>query len=75
MRYNFPNDRCADRLHADEMAEIVLLHYLRTQHFDRHRIFVNAEELDRFLALDLVGSDRLFQEHVRGVTGGVYPFD
>jgi hypothetical protein len=75
MRFNFPNDRAADRLHHDELAQIVLLHYLRTEHFDRQQIFTSAAEFDRFLGLELAGSDRVFQDYVRRTTGGRYPFE
>jgi hypothetical protein len=74
MRYNFPNDPIADRLYPDELTQVAVLHYLRTERFDRHRIFVNAAEYDRFLSLSLSGSDRVFQQSVEAVIGVEYPF-
>lgn len=74
MRYNFPNDRDADRLYPEELEQVIVMHYLRTDHFDRHRIFSERAAFHEFLALDLVGSDRVFQDHVRRVTGGDFPF-
>ncbi len=74
MRFNYPNDPLADRLYPEELANVVLLHYLRTTHFDRHRIFSIEEEFRRFLSLDLSGSDRVFQQYVRELTGGTFPF-
>jgi hypothetical protein len=74
MRYNFPNDPRADALYPHELGWIVVLHYLRTSHFDRHRIFAEREEFERFLGLDLAGSNREFQTFVRRLTVGHYPF-
>ncbi len=74
MRYNYPNDRNADSVQRDEMDKIILLHYLRTSRFDRHKIFSCQIEFDKFIQLDLVGSDELFKQHVISVTNGQYPF-
>lgn len=74
MRYNFPNDEVADRLHADELQQVVMMHYLRVTHFRRDQIFAEKENFDRFLKLELSGSNRVFQDHVALVTGGAYPF-
>jgi hypothetical protein len=74
MRYNFPNDRRADALYPHERERMVLLHYLRTQHFDRQVIFTGEEHFQRFLGMDLQGSDADFQACVRTLTGGHYPF-
>jgi hypothetical protein len=74
MRFNFPNDRNADRLHPEELKQVILIHYLRHSQFDRHRIFADRDAFDRFLALDLTGSDLIFRAHVRRVTGALYPF-
>jgi hypothetical protein len=72
MRFNFPNDRQADSLYPCELENVVLLHYLRTQFFDRHCIFTSEACFEHFLSLELVGSDARFQQHVRSITGGVY---
>lgn len=74
MRFNFPNDRIADRLHEKELEHVVLIHYLRTSTFDRHQIFAEPGAFQEFLSLDMVGSDRILQQHVINVTGGTYPF-
>ena len=74
MRYNFPNDPLADAKRPDELREPVLLHYLRTEHFDRHRIFTTQADFNHFLSLRLDGSNAVFQRHVRELTGGRYPF-
>jgi hypothetical protein len=75
MRYNFPNDTIADQLYPGELAEVRIVHYLRTDSFDRQRIFVSAAEYDRFLSLPLSGSNRFFQGYVRAIVGVEYPFD
>jgi hypothetical protein len=75
MRFNFPNDPIADQLYPHELANVVLIHYLRTKHFDRHKIFANQQEFERFMAAPLSGSNFVFREYVRTLTGGQYPFD
>jgi hypothetical protein len=72
--FNFPNDRRADRQYADQLDDIAVLHYLRTKKFDRQRIFADEDEFNRFLELQLVGSDLVLQRHVHELTGGRYPF-
>jgi hypothetical protein len=74
MRFNFPNDRRADRVHGAELDRAVLIHYLRNDLFDRHRIFSEQPAFDQFLSMKLEGSDRIFQDRVAQVTGGRYPF-
>ena len=74
MRFNFPNDRNADRLHAAELDRVVLIHYLRDKIFDRHRIFCQPASFDQFLSMTLEGSDRVFQDRVVQITDGRYPF-
>jgi hypothetical protein len=74
MRYNFPNDPVAARLHHEEAENVVIYHYLRTARYDRHRIFATAEAFDRFLAMPLDGPDLGFQRAVRRVFDARYPF-
>lgn len=74
MRYNYPNDPAALALHPGELEQAVVFHYLRTAAFDRHRIFASADEYERFLALDLDGANRAFQDAVRRLLGERYPF-
>ena len=73
MRFNFPNDRNADRLYPEELEKVVLLHYLRHTIFDRQAIFASRASFEEFLAMRLVGSDRVFQQYAQRITGGVYP--
>jgi hypothetical protein len=74
MRYNFPNDPIADRKYLSEISRIRLIHYLRTELFDRQKIFASEPAFEAFMKLQLDGSNRIFQDCVREVTGGVYPF-
>ena len=74
IRYNFPNDPIADRKYSSEISQICLIHYLRTELFDRHEIFANGHAFEAFMRLQLGGSNRIFQDRVREITGGVYPF-
>jgi hypothetical protein len=74
LRFNYPNCPVAHALHPQEIGEIVNLHYLRTHHFDRHRIFADPAAFEHFMGLELDGSNAVFQQAVRKLTGGVYPF-
>lgn len=74
MRFNFPNDPLAEKRYPDELANAVLFHYLRTEIFDRHRIFTTPDEYLRFLAMPLTGADAAFQAAVRRLLGDQYPF-
>lgn len=74
MRFNFPNDERAASLFPDEVADVRIVHYLRTDHFDRHAIFSGEANYLAFLDLDLTGIDRLFQQSVRRTLGEAYPF-
>jgi hypothetical protein len=74
MRYNFPNDPVAEQMYPTELERAVVFHYLRTDAFDRHQIFATAEQYKRFLALELQGVNRRFQDAVRTVVGERYPF-
>jgi hypothetical protein len=74
MRFNFPNDTSAVSRYPDELDQVAVFHYLRTETFDRARIFANAAEYDRFLHAPLEGVDRIFQQYVRKILGPNYPF-
>lgn len=74
MRFNFPNDRLADNMYPTEMNSIVFMHYLREGTFNRQKIFSCEVEMNKFLGLELAGSDRLFQKFVTKLTDGHYPF-
>ena len=73
-RYNYPNDPVADKMYPSELSDIRLIHYLRTELFDRHNIFANEDSFNIFLKLELDGSNRIFQSFVRDLTAGRYPF-
>lgn len=74
LRYNFPNDSHADAFHADKLADLRVIHYLRTQEFDRHTVFASEGKFREFSGLELSGSNREFQRRVLDVAGGGYPF-
>ena len=75
LRYNFPNDPVADKLHPKELEDVRLIHYLRTDKFDRHAIFATEDAFNDFLSLKLDGSNKFFQDHIRKLTNGRYPFN
>lgn len=75
MRYNFANrPRETDVQYPEELKHIALLHYQDCSLYDRHVMFTTQAEFDRFIALELTGSDLVFQDHVKVLTGGEYPF-
>lgn len=74
IRFNFPNDPVADRLHPEEIDRVILLHYLRDALVNRHRVFADETAFETFLSSELGGSNGIFQDHVRRVTGGDFPF-
>ncbi|MBL27871.1 MAG: hypothetical protein CMM50_10035 [Rhodospirillaceae bacterium] len=75
IRFNFPNDPKADQQHPQELENVVFLHFLRTKIFDRQKIFTTRTEFEHFLNMTLGGSNKIFQEHVRRISGGIYPFE
>jgi len=74
MRFNFPNDPVAETLYPEELESVRAIHYLRTDQFDRHRIFASADAYAQFLELPLEGANRSLQDAVRRVFGERYPF-
>lgn len=73
-RYNFANYTEQDRRYPEEYDNIVIFHYFSTDFFNRHRIFTSRARFDKFLGLELTGSNRIFQDRVRAITGETYPF-
>jgi hypothetical protein len=74
MRFNFPNDAAAEQRFPEELEDSRMIHYLRTDTFDRHEIFVSEREYLRFLDLPMTGANRVFQSAVRELLGGSFPF-
>jgi len=74
MRYNFPNDPIAEQMYPDELASVVVYHYLRTVAFNRHEIFVDATRYAQFLDAPLSGVDRCFRDAAKAIAGPTYPF-
>jgi len=74
MRYNFPNDPIAAQMYPDELASVVVYHYLRTAAFNRHEIFVDATRYAQFLDAPLSGVDRCFRDAAKAIAGPTYPF-
>jgi hypothetical protein len=74
MRYNFPNAPRAEALYPDELAEVRVIHYLRTSAIERSGLFVSAERYRAFLDQPLKGTNRTLQAAVARVLGPDYPF-
>lgn len=74
MQYNFPNDHIAEKRYPQLVNSIAVIHYLRTSQFDRQKIFVSESSFSEFLSLDLSGINKIFQQYIRKLTEGIYPF-
>jgi hypothetical protein len=74
MRYNFPNDEMAVQRFPEELEHVVIFHYLRTDGFDRQRIFLDENSYHSFLDAPLLGANKAFQQHVRSIIGASFPF-
>jgi hypothetical protein len=74
IRFNFPNDVIAEALYPQDAVDIVNIHYLRTDLFNRHHIFAADDEFNRFMAMQLKGSNAIFQEAIRNLCDNKYPF-
>ena len=74
MRYNFANDERADARYPEELDTVCIFHYLRTDNFDRHKIFASPSAYHQFLELPLAGSNEVFQSYVSTLIGSEYPF-
>ena len=74
MRYNFPNDALAEQRFPEELENVKVFHYLRTDQFDRQLAFTSREQYQEFLQAPLTGSNKVFQSHVRSILGAEFPF-
>jgi hypothetical protein len=74
LRYNFPNDTIAESRYPDELASVVLVHYLRTDVIDRHRIFAGPDDYHAFVSSPLEGANGVLQSAVLATFGRDYPF-
>lgn len=65
VRYNFPNDPGFDELYPEELADLRILHYLRTSIVDRDGDFSALAGVKGIVDRnDLVGSNRIFQQTI-----------
>lgn len=73
-RYNFPNRPEADARQPGELDQVVMLHYLYDETFRRRTLFAARDAFEAFLSKPLTGVDRVFQDYLRQLFGGRYPF-
>ncbi len=67
-RYNFPNDPRFDAAYPAELADIRILHYLRTAIVHRDRDFATLGDLKRLTRrTDLAGSNEILRAHLAGL--------
>lgn len=69
-----PQVRASESMHPASFRDLRVIHFLRTEHLDRQLIFASKDAFERFLGLELKGTERVLQEHVRMLTGSRYPF-
>jgi hypothetical protein len=74
MRYNFPNDERAAKKFPEELENVKIFHYMRTDQFDRQVIFTDASKYQEFLSAPLNGTNKIFRDHVRRLFGPELPF-
>lgn len=74
MRYNFPNDALAEERFPEELENVKIFHYLRTDQFDRQFVFTSSERYQKFLQAPLTGSNKVIQTHVQRIIGSEFPF-
>lgn len=74
LRYNFPNDAVAAARYPEELENAAVFHYLRTDEFDRQKIFLSTDEYARFLAAPLNRPNAGFRDGVVKLFGTDYPF-
>jgi hypothetical protein len=61
-RYNFPNDPLFDAAYPQDLRDIRILHYLRTNIVSRERDFASSAALDALIARsDLTGSNEVLR--------------
>ena len=74
IRYNFVNDERATKKFPEELEHVKIFHYMRTDQFDRQRIFTDAGNYQNFLSAPLTGANKVFQQSVRRLIGPEFPF-
>lgn len=74
MRYNYPNDDKALRLHGYEEQEIRVLHYLRENKYRRNELFSKEAVFRSFMAERPEDADRVVFDAIMRLTKGQYPF-
>ena len=66
LRFNYPNQPEFDQNHPMELADVRLLHFLRTPIINREDDFANYNSLIRLLARnDLTGSNEVLRNRLR----------
>jgi hypothetical protein len=65
LRYNFPNQPEFDAAHPDELRNLVLLHFLRTQIIDRDKDFESNDAIRELIKRsDLTGSNEVLRRRI-----------
>jgi hypothetical protein len=69
-RFNFPNDPSFDARYPADLADVRILHYLRTGIVDRWAIWESPDALAKFLArTDLRGSNEVLRRRMQHLAG------
>jgi hypothetical protein len=75
MKYNFPNDEKALKLHAYESQDIRVLHYLRENNINRCSLFSEQIAFNSFISKIPPYSDEILHIAIMKLTKGIYPFN
>lgn len=70
MRFNFPNQESFERRFPEDLADVAVVHFLRTDRFHRDRVFASRGAVEAFIArTDLTGTN----ERVRARIAELHP--
>jgi hypothetical protein len=70
LRYNFPNDPLFDAAYPEDLRDMRILHYLRTEIVDRDRDFATIRTLRSLIGRkDLTGSNEVLRKTVQTLAG------
>jgi len=65
VRYHYPNDPSFDKRYPDELSDVRIMHYLRTNIVHRDNDFASNENVERLIGRsDLSGSNETFRRRV-----------
>jgi hypothetical protein len=73
LRYNFPNDWTAEARFSEELEDVRIFHYFRTDEIGED-LFADELRYSKFIKSDFDGINRIFRAQVEAIIGARYPF-